>query len=1500
MPSHAIAIIGMAGRFPHADDLSAFWRLVSEGVECLEELSDADLLAAGIPPALLEHPLYVKRGTFIERAEWFDAGFFGLSPREAQVLDPQQRVFLECAWEAIEHAGYAPAALPDSVGVYAGTSMNTYLYHQLLRNPALAEAVGAYQMMLGNDKDFLATRVSYKLALRGPSMTIQTACSTSLVAVQVACRALQHGECDMALAGGVSISFPLRAGYLYQEGMILSPDAHCRPFDAAAQGTRAGAGAGIVVLKPLARALADGDTVHAVIRGIAVNNDGAGKAGFTAPSVDGQVEVIATAQALAGINARSIGYMEAHGTATPLGDPIEIAALTQAFGADTDERAFCRLGSLKANLGHLDAAAGVAGLIKTALVLQRRELPPLVNFKSPNPALQLPNSPFYASAVRSPWESEAGQPRRAGVSSFGIGGTNAHAVLEEAPALTPRPVRHAPQLLVWSARSATALESATQRLAEHLQTSTHQALADVAFTLQTGRHAFAERRALVVADSAVAMAALRDPQHPGQLTGRHEGGTRGVAFLFSGQGSQHTAMGHGLYGAFAVYREAVDSCAKLLEPHLGCDIRALMFELDQSQALNETRHTQPALFVTSYALTQLWRNIGVLPQAMLGHSIGEYVAAHLAGVLSLEDALFVVAERGRLMQQMPPGRMAAVLLAPAELSAWLGTSPGVEIAAINAPQLCTLAGPVAVLDELLARMQSAGIDARALHTSHAFHSAMMDAVLTPFNAVLSKVQLNSPTLPYISNLTGNWVTPQQATSPAYYAEHLRHAVQFEAGLRQLTANSALQILEIGPGNALTMLARANLGAAATRRVVASMRHLRDERKDAEAWLEAVARLWLAGVPVQWRGLHTEATWRVPLPTYPFERQRHSVEPAVDTSAATAATANGVVSRSARIEDWIYAPTWSRDDSTLASANTAGRWLVLGSGDKVAVGVCDALRDAGVPCAHIAQRPADPPEDLIRCLNEPAALPVVGIINLWSLPTATGTALDAQASYDLLVALATNLPAQGDSTLMLLHATAGGESVSGEPVREAAQALAMGPVLVLPTEVPGLRMRSVDLPCDNGLLNADAAVAALLREVRLGAIEPQVAWRSGCRWVRRYERIELPAADGSAMPLRPRGAYLITGGLGGMGLTLARWLGRDYAARLLLTSRQGLPPREDWDDWLTSHAADERGSQAIAAIRYIEASGGEVCVAVADAADEASMAGALAHASARFGALHGVIHAAGIAGHGKLAIRTTAAEARAVIAPKRRGLEVLTRLLGARPLDFVALMSSINAVAGAPGACDYAAANAVFDAFVDSAERPRGWRQVVAVDWGAWRDVGMAAKLQVTSALRGAWQTHLAGAIAPADGAQAFARVLASGRRRVVVETYDVVHRLQLLRRPAPASAAQPIEVTHSTAPGATDRPALSTSYAAPTTPQQQRLAAIWHELLGVQGIGIHDDFFELGGHSLMATRVLSRIAETFGARLNLRDIFDAPTIAGLATRLRSVDAAAEDREELEF
>jgi amino acid adenylation domain-containing protein len=1494
--SNAVAIIGMAGRFPGASGLDAFWRLVLDGVEALETFSDRDLEAAGVPETLRRNPRYVRRGTVLDDIDQFDAAFFRLSPRDAQVLDPQHRLFLECAWEALEHAGYAAGTGSSSVGVYGGVGLGSYL-PQIGRDPALAEAVGPYQVMLSNEKDFLCSRVSYKLDLHGPSVTIQTACSTSLVAVEAAYRAVIAGDCDMALAGGVSIVLPQRGGYLYQDGMILSPDGRCRPFDALASGTRLGAGCGMVLLKRLQNALADRDTIHAVIRGAAVNNDGGDKAGYTAPSVAGQAAAISKALTMAGVDARSVSYIEAHGTATTLGDPIEIAALNRVFRTSTPDVGFCRLGALKANIGHLDAAAGVAGLIKTVLALQHRTFPPLVNYQTANPALDLESSPFVASAASAPWESGL-TPRRAGVSSFGIGGTNAHVVIEEAPPVAAGRAGRDAHLLVLSARTPAALEQATKRLTDHLRSHPDAALCDVEWTLQAGRRAFQHRRAVVATDAAHAVSRLAEPEGAAVITGSHQGDSRPIAFLFSGQGSQFNGMGAGLYRSERVYREAVDECADLLGSDLGVDLREVMFG-DPDTRITETRFAQPALFVTEYALATLWMRWGIAPTAMMGHSIGEYVAAHLSGVMSLRDALIVVAARGRLMQALPPGSMAAVHLARHEIAPWLGE--GLEIAAVNADRLCTVSGSVGAVADMVAQLAERGVDSRLLHTSHAFHSAMMEPAVAPFTRLMQSIALSPPKRPYVSNLTGTWITAQQATTPSYYGRHLREAVQFEAGIKTLSGDPDLHFLEIGPGGSLTSLARVNLGKGGAQRTTRSLGSAGDSRPETETMLEAAGRLWVAGAALDWPGLQSASVpRRVPLPTYPFERERQWVQ-----EASVPKLPRDTRDRVDAVEEWLFAPTWTRDDSLAGrSPHLAGAWLIVGGPRELAAALQAELTSVGanavvVDSAPLHRRtaaesfPATIPEIVAIARHaRSAAQPVAGVIALW---TADAPA-SIDSAYHAQVALVASLAVTPTSPVRVVVVTTGAQSVLDEPVHDYHAALAMGPVHVLPTELPGLDMRAVDIAVERAGLESETVVRAIVQECAADDAETLVALRRGRRWVRRFEKIAMPPDWATQLPVKPGGVYLITGGTGGIGLTLARGLASQQRVRLLLTGRRALPPRDQWNAWLGLNAPSERTVAVIQAIRAIEDAGSEVVAIAADAGDPAAMDRAIAAAQARWGPIDGVIHAAGVPGHGHIAFLKSSNDVAAVLAPKVSGLDVMVRALGDSSLDFFVMMSALVSLVGAPGLADYVAANAVLDGFVEAASRPRRWQRVLTINWGAWRDVGMAAILDGPESRRTVRDAQLQNAIPPSAGLEAFERALASGRKQVVVVPFDL--------RDAFAARRQSVG---SIADAGTDAGArgaardLSSGNQAPASEIEQRLVAMWMDLLGVEHVGVNDDFFELGGHSLLATRVLARIDEMAGVQLTLQDVFDAPTVKQLAARLEAlISHRSQDREEIEL
>ncbi len=888
-----VAIIGMAGRFPGAASTAEFWEVVSAGQETICQFSQAEVEAAGVPADTASRSGYVKAGGLLADVEYFDSEFFGYSPRDAALLDPQQRVFLESAWAAMEEAGYAIEHYDGLAGVYASVSQSTYLIHQLRAGAGPLTGVGLHELLLANDKDTLATRVAYHLDLRGPALTVQSGCSSSLVAIHLACQALLNGECDIALAGGVSVHIPQREGYRAQAGGVLSTDGHCYPFDSRANGTVNGEGVAIVVLKPLAEALADRDTIHAVIIGSAVNNDGGRKVGFTAPRSGGQSAVIRMAHQVAGVPTATISYVEAHGTGTALGDPIEFAALADVFGAASPEPQYCALGSVKALTGHLDAAAGAAGLIKTVLALKNRALPPSPYFRRSNPEIELESSPFHLPVELAPWPWK-GQPRRAAVSSFGMGGTNAHVVLEEAPeAAAPQPGARPAQLLTLSADTEQALTETASRLGRFLRGgSTEADLADIAFTCHISRRARRYRLAVVCRsreEAAELLAASGPRAHDtsGATSARHD---RQVVFLFPGQGAQHPAMGQGLYQAEPVFRRWFDICADLVAEQVGADLRSLVHRVANGppELLDRTEFAQVALFATEYALAQTWLAWGVRPAAMMGHSLGEYTAACLAGTFELADAIRLVAARGLLMQSLPAGVMAAVPMASSQLEPLL--SAGVSLAASNSSELSVISGPAEPLADTLSELRRRGMSHSRLRTSHAFHSAMMEPILGEFSTLVRDTAPQPPSIPFVSNLTGRWITDEEAASPDYWARHLRETVRFHEGMELLLDAQDRILLEVGPGTVLTTLARRH--DLSTGRHVAIPSLGRPERceDDSVAVLNAVGALWLSGTEIDWPGFWAdERRGRVPLPTYPFARRRHWLDAgSAGTAGASAA------------------------------------------------------------------------------------------------------------------------------------------------------------------------------------------------------------------------------------------------------------------------------------------------------------------------------------------------------------------------------------------------------------------------------------------------------------------------------------------------------------------------------------------------------------------------------------------------------------------------------------
>jgi acyl transferase domain-containing protein len=1498
----AIAIIGMAGRFPDAPDVQTFWRNLEQGHESLINFSDDELLDSGVPRALFARPDFVRQGSTVEGADLFDAAFFGFNPREAELIDPQQRVLLECAWEAMEDSGYG-AGEQRNVGVYAGVSMSSYVGN-LFSNPQLVENAGLYQLMIALDKDFLASRIGYKLDLRGPCITVQTACSTSLVAVHVACQALLARECDMALAGGISLRFPQKTGYLFQEGMIYSPDGHCRPFDADGHGIRGGGGGGIVVLKRLNDALRDHDSIRGVILGTAVNNDGADKIGYTAPSVDGQAKVLSAALAASRVDAASVGYIEAHGTATPLGDPIEFAGLSRVYGGSTVP---CAIGAVKSNIGHLDVAAGVAGLIKTLLVLQHRRIPPTLNFRKPNPQLPWEGSRFYINTETKPW-LEGSTPRRAAVSSFGIGGTNAHVVLEEASPVTEAQTLWPQQLLTVSALTASALKEAIRRLASHLEAQPDISLADFCYTLQVGRKRFPHRRALVCSSLAQLKAALEEP-FPKEFVGLvQNSANHPVTFMFTGQGAQYRGMGRELYVFQPTFRRNFDICADLLREELSLDLRDLLFGSESSAELNDTRIAQPALFALEYALARMWMHFGITPTGMIGHSLGEFVAACVAGVFTLEDALRVIAFRGRLMQSMPRGSMLSVALGEDELLPMTGGA--VSVSAVNGRAICTVSGPDEEIADLWTRLESKGIAATKLHTSHAFHSSMMEPAVTPFRAFLSTVRLNHPAIPFVSNITGRWITSEDAVDPSYWARHLREKVQFAKGVRELAASSDSVLLEVGPGHALTTFARECQSSGSRVTVFPSLPHAKDPQSAAGMVLNTLGALWLRGVDVDWQGVHEgDSLHRISLPTYPFERSRYFVELAMPGISAPPPPQ---ASDRLDFEDWFYVPSWKR--TILAAAETAdkklGPWLIFADSAGLADMFANTLSARNEQFARVAAGSAfsfdgertyiiDPDSreqyqqvlrDLIRKRQAPRS-----VLFCWSLQS-------GRKSFHNLIRFAQALGEQDyREPVEIIVVSAGMHKVQGHENIDPELALLLGPCKTIPVEYPNIKCRSVDLCLDEGF---EKSVSLLMGEPALPTTLHGVAYRRGYRWEQYFESVRLPAATDR---IRPGGVYLITGGTGGIGMTLAHYFA-GFRARIALIARSPIPPEAEWQSWLDTHPAGDPLSAQIRQLRELQERGAEVLPLAVDVSNLDDMRKAIDKIHAQFGPIEGIVHAAGVAGGGLIQIKAPATSD-SVLAPKVNGTQVLRSLTAEDPVDFLVLCSSVNSIVGMVGGVDYTAANAYLDASA-AASDDQSPAVTVSIDWDAWQEVGMAVNTQIPREMQAARLASLRTAIRPAEGVEVFRRVLAARLPQVLVITRDVLHNTNRMVEPAgDSSESSTILAGDAAAPHVHERPDLATAFLAPETEVEQTIAKIWQEALGQKQIGLDDNFFELGGHSLVATSILSRVRSAFNIGLPLRVIFETPTVRTLAEHVETLiwnasqTAATEDsgdREEVEI
>ncbi|HKV40781.1 MAG TPA: type I polyketide synthase, partial [Blastocatellia bacterium] len=1351
-----VAIIGMAGRFPKAQSVEEYWRNLCEGLEGITYYTDEDILPAGSTAKdaeMLKNPNYVKAGFIFDGFDMFDAAFFGFNPKEAELMDPQHRILLECAWEALEKAGYDPESYEGRIAAYAGKGVNQYQLAHIHQNPDLKH-VSVMQIGVANEACFVATQLSYKLNLKGPSMTVQTACSSSLAAVGLACQALLTYQTDMALAGAASV-IPGKVGYMYNEGGISSPDGHTRSFDAKAKGTVFGNGAGLVLLKRLADAIADGDQIYAVIKGYGINNDGLRKVGFTAPSVDGQAEVVAEALAMAGFGAETISYVEAHGTATAIGDPIETAALTKAFRAYTPRTGFCGIGSVKSNIGHTDTASGVAGLIKTSLALKHEMIPRSLHFESPNPRIDFANSPFYVVSKHKEWKSSEA-PRRAGVSSFGIGGTNAHVILEEAPAQQEGGPSRPWQLLLLSAKTDSALETMTGNLSTHLTQHPELNIADVAYTLQMGRKAFSYRRMLVCRDSRDACAGI-DGQSPKVLSAVAEVEDPPLVFMFPGQGAQYVNMGVELYEGEPAFRDEVDRCAALLEPSLGCDLREILYPPAEKAGecaalLAETYITQPALFVVEYAIAKLLMSWGLRPRAMVGHSIGEYVAACLAGVFTLEEALKLVAVRSRLIWELPRGTMLVVNLPEGEVRSLIDGD--LAVAAVNAPSLCVVSGPEESFTEFAGKLDAKGMAGRQLQTSHAFHSRMMEPILTRFIEQVSAVDLKAPRIPYISNVTGTWVKDAEATDPHYWARHIRETVRFSDGAAELLKDTDRIFVEVGPGRTLQTFIKQNSDVDSPRVAVSSLRHPKAPDSDLEFILSSMGQLWLSGVKIDWKSFQaSERRLRVPLPTYPFERQRYWIDRPISPvkEAAAVEGEDALQGKKGDIKDWFYIPSWKRSAHLSippASWSQESKWMVFMDEHGMGERIVDRLEQLGQTVTRIRAgqefgrikegsysiRPTQR-DDYDRLLSDVCSTgrPPARIVHLWSLTGACDAKTNLESfekaqpfGFYSLLFIAQALGSKGIKEEVQIDVISDYlQDVTGQDDLQPEKTTILGPCRIIPQEYPNITCRAIDVVLSGSDAGRTELAAWLINELSPKPSSETIAYRGNYRWVRTLEPAGIEAGAGGKLMLRQKGVYLVTGGMGGIGLALAQYLAEAFQAKLALVGRSHFPPREEWESWSTGDAAANEIGRNITRLRAMEALGAEIMVLSGDVAKAEEMRSIVERVHGRFGSINGVIHSAGVPAGGVIQLKTPEMTA-GTFAPKVDGTYVLDDLLNQEHLDFFVLCSSLAAELGGSGQVDYCAANVFQDAYAQHAARRNGTK-VVSIGWDKWEEVGMAVK-----------------------------------------------------------------------------------------------------------------------------------------------------------------------------
>lgn len=1491
-----IAVIGMSGKFPQSKDNEIFWENLKDGKELIRFFNDDELIEAGISEKFIKNPNYIKATGYLEDSECFDRAFFGYTPEEAEVMDPQMRLFYEHSWKALEDAACVPNKFKGLIGVYAGASNN---FNWEVSN--FLKGRNSWENSQIIDKDNIATRIAYKLNFKGPAVTIYTACSTSLVTINTACLGILSGQCDIALAGGVNYH-PEKMGYLYEEGMISSPDGHNRTFDEKAGGTVGGNGVGIVVLKRLQDALDDGDNIYAIVKGFAINNDGNRKVGFTAPSIEGQTDVIRSAIQMAEIEPNSIGYVECHGTATSMGDPVEIEGLKMAF--NTDKQNYCAIGSVKSNTGHLDAAAGVVGFIKTVLCLKNKMLVPSLHFKNLNPKIELKNSPFYVSTETLEWKNDK-YPLRAGVTALGVGGTNAHTILEECPPSKSSLGRREYKICLFSGKTKTALENNVQNLKEHLSKNDKINIADVAYTMQIGREHFYHRKMFVCSDIENSLKIIDDKSKiKSNLT---KNTNKNIVFMFSGQGSQYVNMGKGLYEKEPYFKENIDKCSEILKNRLGFDIREILFSADSLEnqnlsKINQVLYTQPIKFVFEYSLAKLLIKIGIMPDYLIGHSFGEIGAACISGVFSLEDALEVVALRGELMESVEPGLMMSVNMTEEMTNEYISKYGDISLAAVNGKDLCIVSGNTKDIEKLEQDITKDGFDSLMLKVPRAAHSNMMMPILEKFRHRISQMKLNKPKISYISGLSGDWIKNEEATNSSYWSRHLRETIKFSDGLSKIFNKGDNVFIQLGPDKGLVSFVELHDEVKNEDYAINLIRHKKELIDDNECFANKIGELWLNGAQIEWEKYYEgERRQKVSLPSYEFDKHKFESKSNIEKLINKKLRKNEyALNERRKMSEWFYTPSWEQAIllQKKDKVDKKESVLVFCNKSELCKSVINTLKEKNHEIIEvwsgINYEVLDENKYNIRanCIDDFISLKddftlkgktLSKILHFWSHGEIYSTndnnvqEIEINKGYKTFINIIKELLNFLNAESQIVAITSGAYNISDEETLCSERRMIGTLLKVIGQENSGINTKIIDLEYPRS--NEKLQLGKIIDEIFTMSKERVIAYRHGKRLAESYRSLNIEIKEKSAL-LKTGGVYIITGGLGGIGLDIGEYLGKEYKAKVILIGRSQFPARSVWDNWIIEKGSDDSLSKKINVIREIEKAGGIVRIYNLDVSDTNKLEFVFNESQKEFESINGVFHFAGATNPKYFAPIANLTEEidKEHFKSKLYGLMALRQVIKKCSIDFCLVTSSVSSILGGLGFGAYACSNAYMNGVInnDLRENCIPWINVDLDGWISSRHTNDEGELSDKHVLT-------------AEGNKLIENLLLIkeyGVGYVVQSITDLDERVKKwIVNLTEENTDLKLESELESEIQLYSRPELSNEYAEPKTEMEEKITEIWNMFFRYEKIGINDDFFELGGNSLKAMRLFSLLHKEFGVRIGVKEIFNRPTIALIAEYL---------------